>query len=200
MAQVSLPTPILPTMQDAQQTLAPRKSLSIVHYLKTKYLGTTVEYEDPKLSKKKKQTIKLMGEVKEIILNTDGYTLVLDDGVRLSVIFEVSQSGDPQLARQLKTDDVSVQMQVLQAMQFENAMLASVGREGGGQSAAAASSLDQLRTLTNRHSNFESGEEIVYTDLRTSKKEKSFAFVSLKGLFLESGDPVGVRLEKENGR
>jgi len=198
-AQVYIPSPILPTQLEAQQTLAPRRSLSIAHYLKTKFLGATVDYLDPKLSKKKKQDIILTGEVKEIILNTNGYTLVLDDGERLSVLFEVTQSGDPQLARRLKTDDMSVQMQVLQAVQFQNSMIASIGREGAVQS-GSLSSLDQLKSMSNNNSDFESGEEIVYTDVRTSRKEKGFAFVSIKGLFLESGDPVSVRLEKENGR
>ena len=173
---------------DAQSS---KQVLSLVHFLQSKYLGTTISYHEKKIVKDK--PLKL-GEVANVVLGKDAYYFILEDDTWVKVIFEVSNSGplDSNNGRHFKSKK-DLQIQVLQAEQFLNATIAKVGTDGGDTGYAPIDSINQAgQLIPNSKEDFTSAEEIIYTDLRSNRQMKGNVLVSLGGIVLDDGSPISI--------
>lgn len=186
------------------------QTLSLTNHLMSKYLGVTVTYEIPDLNwlgRPSGTTTLNQGEVLELAIRKNGYVFTLDNGDVLQLFFTVSKGGDPNLSRKMQREgSVDLQIQVLKAQEFINNSIKSidiVGSSGGsGFSSGGGSSLSSIDKLLGSGSNaFAQGEEIIYTDERLNKLKKGFVVVSTNGLFLDTGAPVKIVLERiESGK
>lgn len=209
------------TLQGANYQPVRRQSLSLSDYLKSKYIGTTVTYERKDKSKKAKKLVSdapsyptLFGgaqnesqeeydnnstgpnsdEVREIVILKDGYQLMLGSGERLNVLFEINQEGNFEASQRLAKQRRDLEVQRLKTEEFLNLALTRVGNaEAQSSGPLLSGQYAELNESTSQ--DFTSGEEIIYTDRRTSQKKKGFVFVSPNGLFLETGSAVNIVLE-----
>jgi hypothetical protein len=187
------------------QTTARKQTLSLSNHLMSKFLGVTVTYSSPVLNWLGRPTDKVIskqGEVIELAIQKSGYVLKLDNEDTLQVIFSISRGGDPNLLREFKRPgSMDMQIQALKAQEFINNSIKNVNILGGGSSGfssgGGSSSLSSIDKLLESGSNdFAQGEEILYTDERVNKRKKGFVTVSTKGLFLDTGSPVKIILER----
>lgn len=175
--------------------------LSLVNYLKTKYMGLTISYEVTVLDKKKRDTGKketLTGEIVEVVIGANGYKFNLLNDDKVDVVFQVSQRGNLR-TRRLRTTPHNIDMEVLRAEQFMNGAISTVGNSGSSSGLSAGTvDLNQYSGLLDSASNdLSQGEEIIYTDLRVGREQKGNVVVSRDGLYLENGSPVELRFVSE---
>jgi len=175
--------------------------LSLVNYLKTKYMGLTISYEVPILDKKNRDTGEretLSGEIVEVVIGANGYKFNLLNGDKVDVVFLVTQRGKLR-TRRMQASQRNIEMEVLRAEQFMNSAISTVGNSGNSSGiSSAAVNLNQYEGLLNSNSNdLSQGEEIIYTDLRVNRERKGNVVVSRDGLYLESGSPVELRFVSE---
>jgi hypothetical protein len=175
--------------------------LSLVNFLKTKYMGLTISYEVTILDKKKRDTGERMmntGEIVEVVIGANGYKFNLDNGDKVDVLFEVSQRGNLR-TRRFRTSQHNIDMEVLRAEQFMNGAISSVGT-GGSASGLSAGTVDLNQysgLLESANGDLSQGEEIIYTDLRVNRERKGNVVVSRDGLYLENGSPIELRFVSE---
>lgn len=175
--------------------------LSLVNYLKTKYMGLSISYVSPILDKKNRdtgETETLIGEVIEVVIGANGYKFNLDNGDKVEVVFQVSQRGNL-TTRRLRPSQHNIDMEVLRAEQFMNGAISTVGNSGGSTGISAGGmNLSQYEGLLNSSSgDLSQGEEVIYTDLRVNREQKGNVVVSREGLYLENGSPVELRFVSE---
>lgn len=197
----NIPQPVFTAPQNNNFSAQPSQQVqSLSHYLKSKFLGITIDYVDQSKYKGYDDRFKLeQGDVLEIITNQSGHFMVLDDGTRVKIEYEVSQSGDPSFIQEMNgTNQQALQMQVLQTQAFINQSLASIGSQGSTDASSALLANAQSNYTQNQTSSFTSTEEIIYTDLRDNRKKKSGAIANLDGVFLSDGSPVNIKFVKED--
>jgi hypothetical protein len=180
-----------------------KPSLSLSDYLMSKYLGVTVTYKAPQLNKRGKPTKKIVdtqGDVVEMVIRSDGYLFKLDNGDLLSVEFYVTGGGSLNGVNELPREGtVDLQLQALKAQEFLTQSIRSIGGSGSFSSGGGGSSLSSMEKLLAQDSEgFAQGEKFRYTDRRVDKRKKGVVLVSTKGLFLDSGSPVKILLERIN--
>lgn len=169
-----------------------KKSLSLVHYLQSRYLGLEIDYSIgtivPDASQKK-------GEVSNVVTGKEGYFFILVDGTWVKVIFQAqatnffARNGN----RRFKSKK-EIQIQLLKNEQFINSQLAKVGAESERQGNTTFESISQAEQLIpDGKDDFTSSEEIIYTDLNSGRQAKGNVLVSSDGLVLEDGTPISIQ-------
>lgn len=177
------------------------KSMPISSYLKSKYLGATIEYTKlPKessglfsfFSKSDDEEVESKtGIAKQIIIGQDSYYFLLDNGDKVEILFKGSLS-DYGVNQKVKKTETSLQMEVLRNQEYLNRSMASIGDNPGFSSdmSSLMGSLDSLQDIIANDTDTSEGEDIVYIDLKTGHKVKGIAKASLNGVFLVGGSEV----------
>lgn len=170
---------------------AGKQQLSLAHFLKSRYLGTTISYYD-KVIKKGKSTQK--GVVANVVLGSDGYYFILEDEIWIKVVFQVTSTGDRGLkGTRFVSSKRDLQIQMLQAEEFLNSSISKVGTDGTGSTFTPITSISKAsELLPASDEDFTSAEEIIYTDVRTDRQKKGNVLVSPGGIVLEDGSPISI--------
>ncbi len=177
------------------------KSMPISSYLKSKYLGATIEYDvlpkEPSglfsfFSKKSDDDTQVkIGIAKQIILGENSYYFVLDNGDKVEIIFTGAFS-DFGVNQKIQKSEVSLQMEVLRNQEYLNKSMASIGDNPGfsSDSSSLMGSLQSLQDVISNNTDTNDGEDIVFVDLKTGHKVKGIAKASLNGVFLVGGSEI----------
>jgi len=176
--------------------------MAIVNYIKIKYLGATIEYKWlPKTSSRmfsffsrddNKDVETRKGTVQQVIIGQDAYYLLLDNGDKVMIAFEASVSKYG-LSKKVQPTNRELQMEVLRNQQYLNQSLAAIGDSNTGFSTDLSpllGSMPSMENIVSGETDYDSGEEIIYTDLKTGDKAKGIANATLDGVFLVGGSQV----------
>ncbi|RAP38738.1 hypothetical protein DID80_02480 [Candidatus Marinamargulisbacteria bacterium SCGC AAA071-K20] len=195
----NIPQPVFNAPKNNSFSQPKQQLQSLSHFMKSKYLGITVDYIDRNQKVKLDEEFnKERGDVVEIITNKEGHFLRLEDKIRLKIEYQVAQSGDPRFVSQMQgTDEQALQLQVLQTQAFINQSLASIGTDRAADASSSLVSNAQANSAQSQAPSFTSSEEIIYTDLRDGRKKKSGAIANLEGVFLTDGSPVVFKFVRE---
>lgn len=164
------------------------KKMSISHYLQSKYLGKVIIYQQ--------DTRANQSEVKEIIFTKSGYEALLKNQDRVKFEFFLVQNSSKESFQGNKRN---LQEYVLNSTKFVNAVMAQVGSSQTENSAVSQyySSLSNQDALE-QSDGFDSFEEIIYTEIQNNKVKTGLAFSTIKGIYLENGLPIEIKMIKKN--
>jgi len=164
------------------------RKMSVSHYLQSKYLGKIIMY--------KEETKVQQSEVKEIIFTKSGYEALLKNQDRVKFEFFLLQNS---IKESFQENKRNLQDHVLNSTKFVNAVMAQVGN-----SQAENSTVSQYYSSLNNEGgreqvdSFDSFEEIIYTEIQNNKVKTGLAFATIKGIYLENGLPIEIKMVKDN--
>lgn len=164
------------------------KKISVSHYLQSKYLGKVIIYQQ--------ETQVNQAEVKEIVFTKSGYEAVLKNQDRVKFEFFLVQNS---IKESFQEDKRNLQEYVLNSTRFVNAVMAQVGSSQNENSAVSQyySSLSN-QDARGQSDNFDSFEEIIYTETQNNKVKTGLAFATIKGIYLDNGLPIEIKMIKKN--
>lgn len=164
------------------------KKISVSHYLQSKYLGKIIIYQQEIQSKQ--------SEVKEIVFTKSGYKAALENQDRVKFEFFLVQNS---IKESFQENKRNLQEYVLNSTKFVNAVMAQVGNSHSENSTVSQyySSLNNEEGFDHSDS-FDSFEEIIYTEIQNNKVKTGLAFATIKGIYLENGLPIEIKMVKDN--
>jgi len=164
------------------------QKMSVSHYLQSKYLGKVIIYQH---EKQDEQT-----EVKEIIFTKSGYEAVLKNQNRVKFEFFLVQNS---IKESFQENKRNLQDHVLNSTKFVNAVMAQVGNSQAENSTVSQYYASLGNEETGSHpDSFDSFEEIIYTETQNNKLKTGLAFATIKGIYLENGLPIEIKMIKKN--